>query len=175
MSARRARSTPSTRTRGSRERFRTVSERGRDALLLVGGLALVLVSGHFMVEAASTLARSAGVSDWAIGGTIVAAGTSTPELAVSLVAMRRGHVGMSVGNVVGSNVFNVLGIMGIAAFLRPLAVGGAAIETVLWLTVVTVVMVVALWSGRRLSRTEGALFVCSEVSRWTLGLLRIFG
>jgi len=58
---------------------------------------------------------------------------------------------MSVGNVVGSNVFNVLGIMGIAAFLRPLAVGGAAIETVLWLTVVTVVMVVALWSGRRLS------------------------
>jgi len=70
-----------------------------------------------MVEAASTLARSAGVSDWAIGGTIVAAGTSTPELAVSLVAMRRGHVGMSVGNVVGSNVFNVLGIMGIAAFL----------------------------------------------------------
>jgi len=176
MSARRARSTPSTRTRGSRERFRTVSRRGRDALLLVGGLALVLVSGHFMVEAASTtLARSAGVSDWAIGGTIVAAGTSTPELAVSLVAMRRGHVGMSVGNVVGSNVFNVLGIMGIAAFLRPLAVGGAAIETVLWLTVVTVVMVVALWSGRRLSRTEGALFVCSEVSRWTLGLLRIFG
>jgi len=152
-----------------------LSERGRDALLLVGGLALVLVSGHFMVEAASTLARSAGVSDWAIGGTIVAAGTSTPELAVSLVAMRRGHVGMSVGNVVGSNVFNVLGIMGIAAFLRPLAVGGAAIETVLWLTVVTVVMVVALWSGRRLSRTEGALFVCSEVSRWTLGLLRIFG
>lgn len=95
-----------------------LSERGRDALLLVGGLALVLVSGHFMVEAASTLARSAGVSDWAIGGTIVAAGTSTPELAVSLVAMRRGHVGMSVGNVVGSNVFNVLGIMGIAAFLR---------------------------------------------------------
>jgi len=73
-----------------------LSERGRDALLLVGGLALVLVSGHFMVEAASTLARSAGVSDWAIGGTIVAAGTSTPELAVSLVAMRRGHVGMSV-------------------------------------------------------------------------------
>jgi len=121
MSARRARSTPSTRTRGSRERFRTVSERGRDALLLVGGLALVLVSGHFMVEAASTLARSAGVSDWAIGGTIVAAGTSTPELAVS----RRDATGSRRdvrGNVVGSNVFNVLGIMGIAG-LPPAARG----------------------------------------------------
>ncbi|WP_144796602.1 calcium/sodium antiporter [Halorubrum depositum] len=152
-----------------------LSHRARDALLLLGGLALVLVSGHFMVEAASSLARGVGVSDWAIGGTIVAAGTSTPELAVSLVAMRQGHVGMSVGNVVGSNVFNVLGILGIAALIRPLAVGGAAIETLLWLTVLTVLMVAALWSGRRLSRSEGVLFVCSELARWTLGLLRIFG
>jgi len=152
-----------------------LSHRARDVLLLVGGLAVVLVSGHFMVEAASALARGAGVSDWAIGGTIVAAGTSTPELAVSLVAMRQGHVGMSVGNVVGSNVFNMLGIVGVAALLRPLAVGGAAIESLLWLTVLTVVVVGALWSGRRLSRAEGALFVCSELARWTLGLLRIFG
>jgi cation:H+ antiporter len=110
-----------------------------------------------------------------IGGTIVAAGTSTPELAVSLVAMRQGHVGMSVGNVVGSNVFNVLGILGIAALIRPLAVGTAAIETLVWLTVLTALMVAALWSGRRLSRTEGALFVCSELARWVLGLLRVFG
>jgi len=132
-----------------------LSERGRDALLLVGGLALVLVSGHFMVEAASTLARSAGVSDWAIGGTIVAAGTSTPELAVSLVAMRRGHVGMSVETSSEQRVQRArnYGDRG----LPPAARGRrAAIETVLWLTVVTVVMVVALWSGRRLSRTEGA-------------------
>ncbi|GAB3417008.1 calcium/sodium antiporter [Haloparvum alkalitolerans] len=149
--------------------------RGRDALLLVGGLAVVLVSGHFMVEAASALARSAGVSDWVIGGTIVAAGTSTPEFAVSLVAMRQGHVGMSVGNIVGSNVFNALGIMGLAAGLRPLAVSGAAIETTLWLTAVTVLMVAALWSGRRLSRVEGALFACSEALRWVLGLFRVFG
>ncbi|MDZ5810350.1 calcium/sodium antiporter [Halorubrum sp. AD140] len=152
-----------------------LSHRARDALLLVGGLALVLVSGHYMVEAASSLARGAGVSDWAIGGTIVAAGTSTPELAVSLVAMRQGHVGMSVGNVVGSNVFNVLGILGIAALLRPLSVGGAAVESLVWLTVLTILMVAALWSGRRLSRSEGVLFVCSELTRWTLGLLRIFG
>jgi cation:H+ antiporter len=151
------------------------SHRTRDVLLLGGGLVLVLVSGHFMVEAASSLARGVGISDWVIGGTIVAAGTSTPELAVSLVAMRQGRVGMSVGNVVGSNVFNVLGILGIAALIRPLGVGGAAIETLLWLTVLTVLMVAALWSGRRLSRSEGALFVGSELVRWVLGLLRIFG
>ncbi|WP_066413593.1 calcium/sodium antiporter [Halorubrum aethiopicum] len=149
--------------------------RGRDAVLLVGGLALVLVSGHFMVEAATSLARDAGISEWVIGGTIVAAGTSTPELAVSLVAMRQGHVGMSVGNVVGSNVFNVLGIMGVAAALRPLSVSGAAAETGAWLAAVTVLMVAALWTGRRLSRIEGALFAVSEGLRWVLGLLRIFG
>jgi cation:H+ antiporter len=152
-----------------------LSARGRDALLLVGGLGIVLISGHYMVEAASTLARGVGISDWVIGGTIVAAGTSTPELAVSLVAMRQGHVGMSVGNVVGSNVFNVLGILGLAAIIRPLTVGGAAIESLLWLLVITVLMVGALWSGRRLSRPEGGLFVLSELARWVLGLLRMFG
>ena len=90
----------------------------------------------------------------------------------ALVAMRQGHGGMSLGNVVGSNV---LGILGVASLLRPLAVGGAAIETLAWLTALTVLMVAALWSGQGLSRSEGALFVCSELARWTLGLLGIFG
>lgn len=148
---------------------------GREVLLLVGGLAFVLVSGHFLVEAASALARQAGVSDWVIGGTIVAAGTSTPEFAVSLVAMREGHLGMSVGNVVGSNIFNILGIMGLGALIRPLSVGDAALETMLWLTVVTVAAVAALWTGRKLSRVEGGLFAMSEILRWILGLFRLFG
>ncbi|NUC72477.1 calcium/sodium antiporter [Haloterrigena sp. SYSU A558-1] len=151
------------------------SFRARDALALAGGLALVLLSGHFMVEAASSIARTAGVSEWVIGGTVVAAGTSTPELAVSFVAMRRGHIGMSVGNALGSNIFNVLGILGLASLLGPLAVGDAAIETLWWLTAITAATVGALWSGRRLSRPEGALLVVSELVRWTLGLLRIFG
>ena len=100
--------------------------RGRDAGLLVGGLVIVLISGDFLVGAASALARSAGISDWVIGGTIVAAGTSTPEFAVSLVAIRHGSLGVSVGNVIGSNVFNMLGIMGLAAAIRPLSFSGAA-------------------------------------------------
>ncbi|QCC47352.1 sodium:calcium antiporter [Halobellus limi] len=153
----------------------SVSLPGRDVLLLLGGLATVLISGHYLVEAASALARYAGVSDWVIGGTIVSAGTSTPEFAVSLLALRRGHIGMSVGNVVGSNIFNVLGILGVAAIVRPLSVGGAAIEGLLWLTVITVVMVGALWSGRRLSRLEGGLFALSEAVRWIAGLFRVFG
>lgn len=148
---------------------------GRDAALLVAGLAVVLVSGHYMVEAATALARGAGVSEWVIGGTIVAAGTSTPEFAVSLVAVQRGRLGVSVGNVVGSNVFNMLGILGVGAAVRPLAVSGAALESMVWLTVLVVAMVAALWSGRRLSRREGGLFAASELVRWVLGLLGILG
>ncbi|SEO62045.1 cation:H+ antiporter [Halogranum amylolyticum] len=147
-----------------------VSFRGRDVLLLFGGLAIVLVSGDLLVQSASALARGAGISEWVIGGTIVAAGTSTPEFAVSLVAVRRGSLGVSVGNVVGSNVFNIVGIMGLAAVIRPLAVGPAALETVGWLLGVSVVMVAALWSGRVLSRVEGALFAGSELVRWALNL-----
>jgi cation:H+ antiporter len=148
-----------------------VGFRGRDAAFLIGGLAVVLVSGDLLVETAASLARGAGVSDWVIGGTIVAAGTSTPEFAVSLIAVRRGRLGVSVGNVVGSNVLNLLGVLGLAAAIRPLAVGGAARAAVGWLLVVSVVMVAALWTGRQLSRAEGGLFALSEVVRWVLGLL----
>lgn len=152
-----------------------VQFRGRDGVLLVGGLIIVLVSGNLMVGAASELARGVGISDWVIGGTIVAAGTSTPEFAVSLVAMRRGSLGVSVGNVVGSNIFNMVAIMGFAAVIRPLSFSGAALESLTWLLAVSVVIVAALWTGRQLSRLEGGLFACSELVRWALGLFGSVG
>ncbi|WP_207589747.1 calcium/sodium antiporter [Halomontanus rarus] len=145
--------------------------RGRDIVFLVGGLALVLVSGDYMVVAASELARGVGISEWVIGGTIVAAGTSTPEFAVSLVAIQRGSLGVSVGNVVGSNIYNLTGIMGVAAIVRPLVVNAAALETLAWLAGITLLMVAALWTRRVLSRLEGAVFALSEVARWILGIL----
>ncbi len=148
---------------------------GRDPLLIVVGLAVVLASGDALVGAATTLARGAGLSEWVIGGTIVAAGTSTPEFAVSLVAVRRGRLGVSVGNVVGSNVLNLLGAMGLAAVIRSLEIGPGALETVAWLAVLSVVIVAALWTGRKLSRVEGALLTGSEVVRWLLGLAGLLG
>lgn len=148
-----------------------VTFRGRDVVFLLGGLALVLVSGDYMVLAASELARGAGISEWIIGGTIVAAGTSTPEFAVSLVAIQRGSLGVSVGNVVGSNVFNITGIMGVAAVVRPLMVSGTALETLAWLTGIVLLMLASFWTGRVLSRLEGALFTTSEIIRWILGLV----
>jgi cation:H+ antiporter len=150
-----------------------VTVRRRDVGLLLGGLALVLVSGDYMVAAASELARGVGVSEWVIGGTIVAAGTSTPEFAVSLVAIQRGSLGVSVGNVVGSNIYNVTGILGVAAVVRPLAVSGPALETLVWLAGISLLVVAALRTGRVLSRLEGALLVTSEIARWVLGVLGV--
>ncbi|AEH38889.1 calcium/sodium antiporter [Halopiger xanaduensis] len=152
-----------------------VSFRGRDAVFLAGGLALVLVSGDYMVAASSELARDAGISEWIIGGTIVAAGTSTPEFAVSLVAIQRGSFGVSVGNVIGSNIYNLTGILGVAAVIRPLATSAASLESVAWLAGIALLMVAALWTDRVLSRLEGALFAASEIVRWILGLLGVSG
>jgi cation:H+ antiporter len=143
----------------------------RTLALTLGGLAVVLVSGHVLVEAAVSLARAGGLSEWAIGATVVASGTSTPEFAVSLVALRRGSAGVSVGNVVGSNVFNALGVVGVAALVSPAVVAGEALGGVAWLLVVTVVAVAAMWTGRRLSRVEGGLFAGSELVRWASTLL----
>jgi len=150
-----------------------VEFRGRDAAVLVAGLVVVLVSGDLMVAAASGLARGVGISEWIIGGTIVAAGTSTPEVAVSLVAVRQGRLGVSVGNVVGSNVFNLVGVLGLAAAVRPVSLSGAATPSLWWLLAITVAVVAALWTGRQLSRLEGGLLVGSEVVRWVLSLLDI--
>ncbi len=152
-----------------------VTFRGRDFGLLLGGLAVVLVSGDYMVVAASELARGVGISEWVIGGTIVAAGTSTPEFAVSLVAIQRGSLGVSVGNIVGSNIYNITGILGVAAVVRPLVVSGLALETLAWLAGVSVLMVAALWTKRELSRKEGALFATSEIVRWILGIFGLLG
>ncbi|SFG11071.1 cation:H+ antiporter [Halopelagius inordinatus] len=149
--------------------------RKQDGAMLAAGLAVVLVSGHFLVESASAIARVVGLSEWVIGETIVAAGTSTPEFAVSIVAIRRGSVGVSVGNVVGSDIFNLLGAMGLGALIRPLTVSATAVESTAWLVAVVVVVVAAMWSGRKVSRLEGVLLAVSEVVRWGLSLFDVFG
>ncbi len=127
------------------------------AVLVAAGLATLVWASGLLVGSASTIARGLGVSELAIGLTIVAAGTSAPELVTSLVAAWRGQSDVAVGNVLGSNVFNVLGILGTSALVMPQRVPAQA----LWLD--TPVMIVAsvallplLSSGARLSRGEGA-------------------
>ncbi|ELZ01963.1 calcium/sodium antiporter [Natrialba asiatica] len=130
------------------------------------GLLLVIGSSRLLVDSATTIALSIGLSTWLIGVTVVAAGTSLPELVTAVVAARRGDVSIAAGNVIGSNVFNLFGVLGLAATIRPLAVDPAVLPGLAWLLVVTLVATVLLATGRRVNRLEGVLLLAVGVGYW---------
>ncbi|KAA3645489.1 MAG: sodium:calcium antiporter [Chloroflexi bacterium] len=135
---------------------------------LLAGLAALVISGHFLVESAVDLARLFGVSEWVIGVTIVAIGTSTPEIATSGIALLRGKHAMSAGNLIGSDLFNLLGVLGLAAFISPLIVDQDALSSVFVLTGIVILVVLMMRSGRVISRLEGGILIAINVVRWVL-------
>lgn len=129
--------------------------------LVVGGLAFLVLGAQWFVEGAIEMARRLGLSELVIGLTIVAGGTSLPELATSVLAGIRGERDIAVGNVVGSNVFNLLGVLGLSAAVSPS--GLLVSDAVLWfdLPVMIAAAVACLpifYTGHRIERWEGALF-----------------
>lgn len=139
-----------------------------DALMLVLGLILVGVASHFLVGSAIALARTFGLSEWVIGVTVVAAGTSVPELATTLAAVARGHTALSAGNIIGSDIFNVLGVLGVAGILHPMALEPAARASLLAMVAMVAVVVIAMRTGWRVSRGEGLALLAVGVLRWVL-------
>lgn len=147
----------------------------RSVLFVVVGLALLVVGADRLVVAATSIASALGVSDLVIGLTIVAAGTSLPELATSVVAALRGERDIAVGNVVGSNLFNLLAVLGAAAIAAPagLEVAAPILALDLPFTLAATVMllpVVAL--GLRIERWEGAALV-GLYAAYVVGLLTV--
>jgi cation:H+ antiporter len=138
--------------------------KARLAAITVVGLALLVGGGKLLVDGAVGLARSAGMSERLVGLTVVAIGTSLPELAASLVAAGRGQPSIAVGNVVGSNVFNVLAILGVAALVRPLEVqlGSLAVDLG-WLAGLTLAASLFLRTARVLRRSEGVVLILAYV------------
>ncbi|MCU0779854.1 MAG: calcium/sodium antiporter [Akkermansiaceae bacterium] len=141
-----------------------------DILLIVGGIALLIVSSRFLVSNAIVLARHVGVSEAVIGLTIVAAGTSLPELATSVVAACKKEADIAIGNIIGSNIFNVLAIMGIAGASIPFAAPGVKNSDLVVMVAFSVVLVPMLITGGRLGRWEGGLllvgFLAYLASQW---------
>jgi hypothetical protein len=129
------------------------------AIMVVGGLAALIYGGDLFVDKASAIARSWGVSDAIIGLTIVAAGTSLPELATSLVAAVKGNSGIAVGNVIGSNIFNIFLVLGCAAAIRPLPFGGISTFDLGVLTGSALLFWFFGWffKTRTITRIEGAI------------------
>ncbi len=132
-------------------------------LLLLAGLALLVLGADWLVTAAVAMARALGVSEVVIGLTIVAAGTSAPEAATSIMAALKGERDMAVGNIVGSNIFNLLGCLGTAALVAPadgLPVPNSVLHFDLWvLTAVTLACLPIFISGREIARWEGGVFL----------------
>ncbi len=128
-------------------------------LFIAGGLALLVYGADLFVVGASEVARTAGISERVIGLTLVAVGTSLPELATSLIAALRGESDLAVGNVVGSNIFNALGILGAAAMVNPLL--GATVEPVDFgaMLLFAVLLLPLAKSSFVISRKEGLLFL----------------
>jgi cation:H+ antiporter len=134
----------------------------RDVVTVVVGLVLLVLGSRWLVEAAVAIAEAIGLSELVIGLTIVAAGTSLPELATSVIATVRGERDIAVGNIVGSNIFNILCILGLSATLSPEGVPVSAAALTFDIPVMTAVAVACLpvfFTGHRIGRREGALFL----------------
>lgn len=144
-----------------------------NVLLVLAGLALLVVGSQFFVRASISIAQALGVSELVIGLTVVSAGTSMPELVTSIVAARRGNPDIAIGNVIGSNIFNVLGILGICAMVAPQRVHPAMLRLDIPLLVVaSIVLLPMVKSGGRISRREGAMLLAGYGAYLAVLLLR---
>lgn len=130
-----------------------------DLLLVGGGLLLLAGGSHLLVVSATVIARLFGISDAVIGLTIIAAGTSMPELATSVVAALRRQPDIAVGNVVGSNVFNILGILGVSSMIKPLSATGIS-KLDLWVMVAfSIALLPLMYTDLKIQRWEGGLLL----------------
>lgn len=128
-------------------------------IYIVGGAIAIMFGGDFVVDGATVIAAGFGLSQNLIGLTIVAMGTSLPELVTSIVAARKNEVDMALGNVIGSNIFNILLVLGIAATISPVAFIMENIIDILVLVAMSVLVWIFAWSRKKIQRTEGAVML----------------
>jgi cation:H+ antiporter len=126
----------------------------------IGGLALLIAGSQILLKGAVGIASGLGVSEAVIGLTLVAVGTSLPELTISVIAAFRKQADVAIGNILGSNIFNLLGILGVSAILQPIAVAGRVISFDQWVMLgSSILLYIFLLSGRKLSRVEGGILL----------------
>lgn len=136
----------------------------KSVLFILGGLAAIILGGQLVVDNATAIAKELGWSETFIGLTIVAIGTSLPELVTSIVAARKGESGLALGNVIGSNIFNILFILGLSSSITPIPVDTAAITNAIILLAVTTLMYVACAVKKGMGRIVGGVCVLSYVA-----------
>lgn len=136
-------------------------------LILLGGLALILFGANWLVDGSSSIAKRFGISEFVIGLTIVGIGTSTPEMVVSFLSAFQGKADMAIGNIVGSNIFNTLMILGVTAMIAPMAITKSNLKRDIPLNIIVTVILILLGMNftifglgqDQLSRIDGAILL----------------
>lgn len=144
----------------------------RNTIFILGGLLLLALGAHWLVDGAVQIARHFSMSEAVIGLTIVAVGTSLPELAASMVASAKGEGDICIGNVLGSCLFNLLGVLGLTALIRPLAAADVTRADYAIMIAYALVLLPMTRSGARISRREGGALLLAYVAYMAYLLLR---
>ncbi|PIT86437.1 MAG: sodium:proton exchanger [Candidatus Magasanikbacteria bacterium CG10_big_fil_rev_8_21_14_0_10_43_6] len=142
--------------------------------MFILGLAGLIIGGKLIVDSAITIAIAAGLSEALIGLTIIAVGTSLPELATTIVALRKGHTDLAIGNAIGSNIFNVFWVLGLSAIIRPLPFDTNGNIDVLFTTFATLVLFISMFIRKKhtLGRHEGIFFILLYVGYIVYAIMR---
>ena len=144
-------------------------------VFILAGLAAIVAGGEFVVTTAETLALMAGMSKLLVGLTIVAVGTSLPELVTSMVAAKKGENDIAVGNAVGSSIFNILLILGVASTIKPIRFELSTYIDVIAMAVSALMLFIFAYKGSKVNRWQGALMIAVYAIYLTFIILRNFG
>ncbi|MBM7604908.1 cation:H+ antiporter [Metabacillus crassostreae] len=148
------------------------SSKVKNTVFTIGGLAAIIFGGDIVVDNATTIAFSFGMSETLVGLTIVAIGTSLPELITSITAAIKKESEIALGNIVGSNIFNILFVLGAASVVSPLAVDSKIFIDVLLMIIITVVLLVFSRTGFRIGKREGVFLIISYIVYMAYILMR---
>jgi len=136
----------------------------KSIIFIIIGVAAIILGGNLVVNGASTVAEKLGMSQTLIGMTIVAVGTSLPELVTSMVAAKKGESDLALGNAIGSNIFNVVFILGSSALISPMTVDILAIIDTIAVIAISALVLAFSTTGKKISRTEGGIMVASYIA-----------
>jgi len=125
--------------------------------LVILGIAMLIVGANWIVKGSTGIARELGISEWFIGVSIVALGTSLPELTSSLIAAKRGHGEMAIGNVFGSNIFNILMVIGTSSLIKPLSIREEIYTDLIYATTLTSLMILLIRMGYVINKRDGLI------------------
>ena len=144
----------------------------KSAIAIVVGVAFIIIGGNFVVDGASAIAMKFGMSETLVGMTIVALGTSLPELVTSMVAAKKGESDLALGNAIGSNIFNIVFVLGFSAVISPITVDILAIIDTIAVIGVSALTLVFAATGKKINRAEGAIMVAAYAAYFVYMFVR---